>query len=244
MDINQKLCPAGLKNNPNKPLASISYITIHCTGNYNATAGAKNHAEYLYAGSGGSTMSWHYSVDGDSIWQSFRDDQACWHAGDGSGGPGNSTSIGIEICVNSKSVFPRACANAAWLAARLLKKHGLTIDKVVQHYRWSGKDCPMEIRSGSWGVTWDGFITEVKEQLVMLAAPAPVQPVAPPEPPKSDPNIVKAPDPNEPSAWARDAWNWAKGLGITDGKRPKANTTREELATILHRYCGHITKAE
>lgn len=43
-------------------------------------------------------------------------------------------------------------------------------------------------------------------------------------------------DTNEPSAWAKEAWEWAKSRGITDGKRPKDNTTRQEVITFLYRY--------
>lgn len=165
MTINRKICPAGLKNNPNKNLASISFITVHCTGNYSATASAKNHADYIYGGSGGNQTSWHYTIDSKEIWQHFEDERETWHAGDGTNGSGNSTSIGLEICVNDKASFKQACVNAAWLTAELLEKHNLTIDKVVQHNRWSGKNCPAELRSGIWGVTWADFIAMVKENL-------------------------------------------------------------------------------
>jgi N-acetylmuramoyl-L-alanine amidase len=40
---------------------------------------------------------------------------------------------------------------------------------------------------------------------------------------------------NQPSSWAKEAWEWAKKQGITDGTRPKDNTTREELVTMLYR---------
>ena len=173
MTINKKLCPAGLKNNPNKNLTAIKFITIHCTGNYSATAGAKSHADYVYNGSGGAQTSWHYTIDAKEIWQHFEDTQQCWHAGDGTTGPGNSTSIGLEICVNDRAGFKKACENAAWLAAELLKKHKLSIDKVVQHNRWSGKNCPAELRSGAWGVTWAQFLEMVKKNMAPAAAPAP-----------------------------------------------------------------------
>jgi len=174
MTINKKLCPAGLKNNPNKILTAVKFITIHCTGNYSATANAKSHATYVFGGSGGNQVSWHYSIDAKEIWQHFNDTQACWHAGDGSSGPGNSSSLGLEICVNDKANFKKACENAAWLTAELLKKHKLTVDKVVQHNKWSGKNCPAELRSGAWGVTWNDFIAMVKKALDPPApAPAP-----------------------------------------------------------------------
>ena len=43
-------------------------------------------------------------------------------------------------------------------------------------------------------------------------------------------------DKNEPSEWAKEAWEWAKRVGITDGLRPKENATRQEVITFLYRY--------
>lgn len=40
---------------------------------------------------------------------------------------------------------------------------------------------------------------------------------------------------NVPSAWAIEAWNWAKKEGLLDGLRPKDAITREEVAAILKR---------
>lgn len=169
MEIKRDICPAGLANNPNRPLRSIDYITIHCTGNYKASADAASHARYQHGGSGGKSVSWHYTVDGAEIWQSFEDTQECWHAGDGNDGTGNATSIGIEICVNDKAAFPKACANAAWLTAELLRRHGLQMERVVQHNRWTGKNCPAELRSGSWGITWADFLVMVQGYLAPAA---------------------------------------------------------------------------
>jgi N-acetylmuramoyl-L-alanine amidase CwlA len=166
MIINRKICPAGLKNNPNTKLKSVDFITIHTTGNFRETADAKGHAAYIYGGSGGARVSWHYSVDADSIWQHYEDDQACWHAGTERG---NMTSLSIEICVNDRATFKQACQNAAWLTAHLLKKHKLPFDAIVQHYYWSRKNCPAELRSGAWGVTWAEFLEMVKTNLAPKA---------------------------------------------------------------------------
>ena len=173
MTIHKKLCPKGLGNNPNKNLTSISYITIHSTANYKSTATAKSHADWVYGGSmenGKPTkVSWHYTVDDKEIWQHFEDRQACWHAGDNSG-DGNFRSIGIEICVNNRDGFRKACENAARLTADLLKKYGLGIERVVQHRHWSGKDCPSELRGNIWGTSWNDFIGMVKKYLGTAAA--------------------------------------------------------------------------
>lgn len=42
-------------------------------------------------------------------------------------------------------------------------------------------------------------------------------------------------DINEPSEWAKDAWDKAHELGLLDGTRPHDNVTREELAAVLVR---------
>lgn len=39
----------------------------------------------------------------------------------------------------------------------------------------------------------------------------------------------------EPSEWAREAWEWGKAKGITDGNRPQDTATREEMVTMLWR---------
>ena len=40
----------------------------------------------------------------------------------------------------------------------------------------------------------------------------------------------------QPSTWAREAWGWATGLGITDGTNPQGVPTREQMITLLYRY--------
>lgn len=159
------ICPKGLKSNPNKDLKSIDYITIHCTGNTKPTATAHSHAKLQYGGNSGNETSWHYTVDKTEIWQSYNDNQMCYHAGDGYSGTGNNNSIAIEICVNDRAGFKQACKNTAELVAYLMDKHNIPIDNVVQHNKWSGKNCPEQIRAGNWGVTWNGFIGMVKSKL-------------------------------------------------------------------------------
>lgn len=189
MTINQKLIPPGLGNTPGRNMMP-KYITIHNTGNYAAGAAAKNHADLQYRGHDGKQVSWHYTVDKNEIWQSLLDTQQGWHAGDGGNQQGgNYTSIGIEICVNfgftptgvkpqngvkpesqasaaekalAREGFIASCKLAAELTAYLLQKWNLPIDAIRQHNDWSDKDCPAELRSGAWGVSWIDFLTMVK----------------------------------------------------------------------------------
>jgi len=155
MIIKQLFVPPGLRNHPGRDMRVVEYVTIHETGNTSRTATAKAHAEYQHRGSGGREASWHYTVDGAEIWQSFRDHQMCWHTGTPRG---NERSIGIEICVNSREEYYRACQKTAELAADLLKRYGLGMDKLAQHHCWSGKNCPAQLRSGNWGLSWPEFV--------------------------------------------------------------------------------------
>lgn len=41
---------------------------------------------------------------------------------------------------------------------------------------------------------------------------------------------------DEPSAWAKEAWEWAKAQGYFDGTAPTGALTREQAAAVLHRF--------
>lgn len=137
------------------------WITIHETDNESSGADALAHAR-LQARGNDRQASWHYQVDGFNIYQSVPDNVDAWAAGDGARGPGNDTSLHIEICVNKDGDYRKACENAAWLVRYLMGKYSLGIDKVVQHNKWSGKNCPRHLRSGDWGITWNQFLDLVK----------------------------------------------------------------------------------
>ena len=139
----------------NRPGGSnpCKYITIHETGNAAKGADAAAHAAYLDSDAGEDDLvSWHYTVDDHAIVQHLPDYETAYHAGDGKAGPGNTTSIGIEICVNAGGDFEAAKANAAALVRLLMEEHGIPLDNVVQHNHWNGKDCPKTIRAtpGAW----------------------------------------------------------------------------------------------
>lgn len=143
----------------NRPGGSnpCKYITIHETGNAAKGADAVAHAAYLDSDAGKRDMvSWHYTVDDHAIVQHLPDYETAYHAGDGKDGPGNTTSIGIEICVNAGGDFAQAQANAASLVRLLMEEHGIPIDRVVQHAHWNGKDCPKTIRATTGA--WEGFL--------------------------------------------------------------------------------------
>ncbi len=100
----QQLLPMGAKNKPGRSMTP-KYITMHNTGNTAKGADAKAHAGYLSSGASGQKVSWHYTVDDEVIYQHLSDTEQGWHAADGRG-PGNSQSIGIEVCMFEGSIRP------------------------------------------------------------------------------------------------------------------------------------------
>lgn len=152
LSIIRDLIPQGRANRPGGSNPD-TYITIHETGNYAEGANAAAHASWLKGDdAAGKKISYHYTVDDHSIYQHLTDDERAYHAGDGGSGPGNATSIGIEICVNADGDFTQAKVNAAALVRLLMECHGIPLANVVQHNHWNGKDCPKTIRAiaGAW----------------------------------------------------------------------------------------------
>lgn len=131
-----------------------THIVIHETANKARGAGATTHGN-LQANGNSRQASWTYQVDDKHAVQSFPDKAGCWHA---SNPTYNRNSIGIEICVNSDSNYKKAVQNAAELTKSLMKKHGIPAKNVIQHYTASGgKNCPAQMRSGNYGITWNQF---------------------------------------------------------------------------------------
>ncbi|MBM6791750.1 N-acetylmuramoyl-L-alanine amidase, partial [Flavonifractor plautii] len=155
--IQEHIISGGRKNRPGRDTNPDTYITIHETGNAAKGADAAAHGAYLDSAAGERDMvSWHYTVDDHAIVQHLPDYETAYHAGDGKAGPGNTTSIGIEICVNAGGDFEAAKANAAALVRLLMEEHGIPLDNVVQHNRWNGKDCPKTIRATAGA--WEAFL--------------------------------------------------------------------------------------
>ena len=154
VEIKKHLAPL---NKTSKGVNTKEFIVIHETANLGKGADAASHAR-LQARVNTRDASWHYQVDDREVIQSYDDNVICWHAG-----AANRRSISIEICVNSDGNFRRAVENAAELTAHLMKKHGIPIDRVTQHNRWTGKNCPTFLRNGEKDVTWEQFIAMVRK---------------------------------------------------------------------------------
>ncbi|MBT2626069.1 N-acetylmuramoyl-L-alanine amidase [Bacillus sp. ISL-32] len=127
---------------------TAEYITIHNTAN---DAPAKN--EIIYMKNNTSSTSFHFAVDDKQVIQGLPLNRNAWHTGDGTNGPGNRKSIGVEICYSKSggAKYKAAEKLAIKFVAQLLKERGWGIDRVRKHQDWNGKYCPHRILSeGRW----------------------------------------------------------------------------------------------
>jgi N-acetylmuramoyl-L-alanine amidase CwlA len=140
------------------------YITIHETDNLSVGANALAHARLQLNGNS-RNASWPLQVDENYCIQSLPFTECALHAGDNMG-PGNMKSIAIEICVNQDGDYKKAVKNAAEVTKQLMAQFNISIMKVVQHNKWSGKNCPRYLRSGEKGINWGDFINLLKSDPV------------------------------------------------------------------------------
>lgn len=141
----------------------VTSITIHQTGNPHKGANAQAHAN-LQSNLNSRHASWHIQVDDKQVIQSFPDYIQCWHASDGRG-PGNTTSLAIEICINSDGDYKKAVENAAELVKMKMKQHGLKIGDIKQHFDWSNRFCPEQLLREHKGISWTDFLNMVEGQV-------------------------------------------------------------------------------
>ncbi|ROR95525.1 putative peptidoglycan binding protein [Salana multivorans] len=155
MLIRKQLVPAAHRK-VNRGVNPRTYITIHETGNTNKGADATAHGN-LQANGNSRQASWHWTVDSDEAVQSYLHTDRCQHAGDGVG-HGNQSSIAVEICINADGDLRLAQRNAAELVRKIMAEEGVPLSSVVQHNRWSGKDCPDLMRDGRAPYSWAQFL--------------------------------------------------------------------------------------
>jgi len=162
----------------------VAGITIHNTTDLeNVEEDAEQYTRATWPNANMNDARVHYYVDDINAWQNLEDTEVGWHAGDGSNGPGNGTTISIEIIMDGSGSKEDLGAeeNGALLAAILLKKYGLTIEQLYTHNHWMGhpdkivqgarKNCPLYILPH-----WEQFKAKVAAKLAEISgstAPAP-----------------------------------------------------------------------
>ena len=175
LNLSQMIVPAGKYGRRKVFPLRASYITIHSTDNRNATA--LQHARGMASGNfrGRSKwnrtgyLTWHFTVDDVQALQSLPLSIQGEHADHD--GPGNTSSVGIEICeFRSSSRQAAAIDRAARLTAYVMHQTGVPLDHVVPHYHWpqrhfhnNQKNCPrILLQGGRPGPRWDAFLQRVK----------------------------------------------------------------------------------
>lgn len=183
------------------------------------TAGASSaRAEATNMLNNNSAVSYHVIADESEVIELVPFSRNCWHAGDGSNGFANRNLIGIEIARSmdySDDKYDRAEANAVEYIAWVCVQYGWTSANLHQHNWYSSTACPHRLKDH-----WNTFKRKVDERITEINENSALTPPS---------------DKNDPSEWAKDAWDKAHELGLMDGTRPRDAVTREELATVLVR---------
>ena len=172
LTICEKIIPDGSRLKPNRPLKNgrVEWITIHNTADINEASGTNDAEQYARATFNGNMngVSVHYYIDETGCWQLLRENEMGYHAADGSNGPGNSTSLAIEIIMDGSgdSSDKGAEDRGAKLAAILLHRHGLGIERLTTHNHWyPRKYCPCFILPH-----WSSFKAKVEKYLAEIKA--------------------------------------------------------------------------
>lgn len=146
----------------NRRRGDIGYIVIHYTGNRGDTASG-NGAYFSRERVGTSA---HYFVDESNVVCSVQEKDVAWHCGAKTGyyhpSCRNSNSIGVEICMNSKSgsIRQRSIDNAALLVKVLMQKYNIPASNVVRHYDVTHKSCPEPMVANP--TLWSNFKAALK----------------------------------------------------------------------------------
>jgi N-acetylmuramoyl-L-alanine amidase len=175
LNLSQMIVPAGKYGRRKQFPLRATHITIHSTANRNATA--LQHARGMARGAfrGRSKwnrtgyLTWHFTVDDVQAIQSLPLNIQGEHADHD--GPGNRTSVAIEICeFSSRSRQAAAIDRAARLTAYVMHRTGVPLDRVVPHYHWPQrhfhnhqKNCPRILLDGGRpGSKWNAFLQRVR----------------------------------------------------------------------------------
>ena len=245
--------------------ATIKYLVIHDTGNDSKSADTMAHYRYFNGGNRNASAHYFVDdkqvvqLVGDSLSAWHVGD------GKGRYGITNANSLGIEMCINSDGNYAKMYYHTVELAKNIMQKFNIPIERVVRHYDASRKSCPNHMRKSGWqawaqfkrdiqapiklkiDLSKSSTATPVDQEAEIARREAAV---------KNDPtkkyqyekaegkmkDIEKKFELYEeqakdmtPSAWAKEEWEEAIKLSITDGSYPKRYTTREETAAMIMR---------
>ena len=229
------------KRRSGKKLKKVAGVTIHNTGNTSKGANADANARYQKNSCNDAVNGWHWTVDEKEAILSIPENEIAEHTGKRAG---NDTTVGIEICNNSDGNLLKATDNGAKLAAEILKRQGFKKavwnENLFQHYDFSHKNCPQEIRAGK-PYDWNTFVAKVNSYMCATAttpAPTPAPATTPTEKPAP---TTEAPLPNGTLYYRiktkeRVYYRSAPSGGNTILKTLNANTNLKYRGTAANGY--------
>ena len=124
--------------------------------------------------------------------------------------------------------FEAVWARAVALCAKLCQEYGLNPETDIlchaEGYRAgiASNHADVEHWFPRHGKTMDDFRAAVKAALGGDGQTEPEEP--------------QQPAAEQPADWAAEAWAWAKAMGLLDGTRPTAASTRQEVAVMFRRF--------
>ena len=138
-----------------------THITIHETSlgleKKEATKNSEYYIDLLEHPKGDPRYGYHFLCSDNEVWQFL----PTWVRTAHSGSTEGNSSIAIERLVNVNIDFDKAIINQAKLTATLMWIYNISIENVVPHKYWSGKECPARLLAGMYGWDWDRFIQAV-----------------------------------------------------------------------------------
>lgn len=177
LNVREMLIPKGRYGRREPVAMTPRYITIHST--QNPTGDAFDHAKALNRGAirGGARtgyLFWHFTVQENVVIQHLPLHEAGEHAD--IDGPGNRTSIGIEMAEHKGNDLARTIDRTARLTAVLMRQNGIPLSNVVPHYHWpregynpAHKNCPhFLLDGGKPRQTWQWFKSRVQQHYARL----------------------------------------------------------------------------
>lgn len=162
---------------------TISWIVIHYTGDRYAQGRAERTAKSMQRWK--RTVSTHYLVGDDGIFQCVEDRHCAWHVGGFSAKnkcPAcNGNSIGVDLVEHKMDPSKKSVDCTDWffsgkvlhdgacLVAMLAEKYKIPQDHIVRHYDVTGKKCPRpfvgadinQITHIPHNMSWDVFLERV-----------------------------------------------------------------------------------
>lgn len=161
---------------------AIAWIIVHYTGDRNSQGRAKKTADAMQTWK--RTVSTHYLVGDDAIFQTVEDRNAAWHCPyekSNKCAACNGNAIGVDLVEHKRSTKTKSVNDRDWyftekvvndgaqLVAGLADKYDIPMDHIVRHYDVTGKWCPRpfvgkdtnEVTGETGEHAWRAFLAKV-----------------------------------------------------------------------------------